>query len=125
MVVSLWYNNPIVYLWLLSMVKKIACFTCNGNGRTTSHIEPDGGGFTSNEWSEMDDDFRENYFAGNYDRNCDVCNGTGKIEEETFTECMCCHEAFDKPQIEPYCSESCYLASYSCNCGKQHCGWCA
>tara|TARA_R100000781_G_scaffold96640_1_gene60623 strand:- start:573 stop:950 length:378 start_codon:yes stop_codon:yes gene_type:complete len=125
MVVSLWYNNPIVYLWILGMVKKIACFECNGNGRTTSHIEPDGGGFTSNEWSEMDDDFRENYFAGNYDKKCNTCNGTGKIEEETFTECMSCTEPFEEPQIEPYCSESCYLADYRCNCGKQHCGWCA
>ena len=60
--VSLWYNNPIVYLWLLSMVNKIAWFTCNGNGRTTSHIEPDGGGFTSNVWSEMDDDFTKRQF---------------------------------------------------------------
>ena len=125
MVVSLWYNNLIGYLCGITMVKKITCFECNGTGSTTSHVEPDGGGFTSNEWSEMDDNFKESYFAGDYDIRCNVCNGTGKIEEETFIECMGCHTPFDEVQTEPYCSEKCYWDNYRCGCGKQHCGWCA
>ena len=109
----------------MTMVRKMSCSACNGRGSSTSHIEPDGGGFTSNEWSEMDDEFREGYFAGHYDRRCNVCNGTGKVDYVEFDECQVCNEPFDKPQIEPYCSESCYWDDFSCDCHKPMCGYCA
>lgn len=54
------------------------CDACNGNGTTTAHVECDGGGFTSSEWADQDDDFREDYLAGRYDRPCPHCEG-GKV----------------------------------------------
>jgi RecJ-like exonuclease len=58
------------------------CSACRGEGTTTRHIEPDGGGFTASEWAEAcdgDDEFEENYFSGRYDRPCEECSGTGKV----------------------------------------------
>jgi DnaJ-class molecular chaperone len=59
------------------------CDACRGNGTTTRHIECDGGGFTASEWAEAcyeDPDFREDYFSGVYDRACDECRGSGKVQ---------------------------------------------
>lgn len=65
------------------------CESCEGSGTTTAHIEPEGGGFTSSEWHEMeagDPDFAEDYFSGKYDRPCEECKGARvvltPIEEE-------------------------------------------
>lgn len=58
------------------------CFGCGGDGGTTSHIEPDGGGFTASEWAEAcydDPDFGMNYMSGYYDRSCEECGGSGKV----------------------------------------------
>lgn len=60
----------------------IVCPSCDGRGTTVSHIEPDGGGFTSTEWAEAcadDPDFAEDYMSGLYDRNCPDCNGKNVI----------------------------------------------
>lgn len=57
------------------------CQSCYGEGTTTSHIEPVGGGFTSSEWAEAcydNPDFAEDYFSGKYDRPCPRCDG-GKV----------------------------------------------
>ena len=51
------------------------CPQCDGSGVSVSHVECDGGGFTSSEWAEQDDDFREGYLSGAYDRPCPCCNG--------------------------------------------------
>lgn len=56
------------------------CDCCDGHGGTSRHVECDGGGFTSSEWAEQDEDFREDYLAGRYDRPCDECSGSGKIQ---------------------------------------------
>jgi DnaJ-class molecular chaperone len=56
------------------------CPSCEGRGATSHHVECDGGGFTSSEWAEQDEDFREDYLAGRYDRPCDACNGLRVIE---------------------------------------------
>jgi hypothetical protein len=57
------------------------CSACRGNGTTTRHVECDGGGFTSSEWAEQDEEFREDYLAGRYDRPCPDCSGSGKVKE--------------------------------------------
>ena len=82
---------------------------CNNLNNTKSRIMTNG---------------KEN-FAGYYDRVCNVCNGTGKVDYVEFDECQVCNEPFDKPQIEPYCSESCYWDDFSCDCHKPMCGYCA
>ncbi len=56
------------------------CDCCDGHGKTSRHVERDGGGFTASEWAEEDPDFREDYMAGRYDRACDECGGSGKVE---------------------------------------------
>lgn len=56
------------------------CGGCEGHGKTSRHVECDGGGFTSSEWAEQDEDFREDYLAGRYDRACDECGGAGKVK---------------------------------------------
>lgn len=60
----------IVYEWEI-------CDSCRGNGHHSRHL-----GVISyeqwNEWSNEDQDF---YMRGGYDKNCDRCDGSGKIKE--------------------------------------------
>lgn len=56
------------------------CPCCEGGGTDRgASVECDGGGFTSSEWADQDDDFKRDYLAGVYDRPCGHCKGTGKI----------------------------------------------
>jgi RecJ-like exonuclease len=57
------------------------CCHCDGHGTDRgASVECDGGGFTASEWAEQDHDFREDYLAGYYDRTCEACCGSGKVE---------------------------------------------
>ena len=56
------------------------CQACKGNGTTSRHIECDGGGFTASEWAEQDEEFRQDYMDGLYDRECCDCNGLGRVQ---------------------------------------------
>lgn len=58
--------------------RKYKCEGC-GTDRGRS-VECDGGGFTSSEWAEQDDDFKSDYLAGVYDRTCECCKGLRVIE---------------------------------------------
>lgn len=53
------------------------CPECNGEGKHSHAV--DGNGITSSEWEEWDDEDREFYFRGGYDKICEVCHGSGKI----------------------------------------------
>lgn len=58
----------------------IICPECDGWATDRgAGVECDGGGFTSSEWAEQDDDFREGYLAGRYDQPCRPCKGKGRI----------------------------------------------
>lgn len=50
------------------------CGTCDGKG---SHVNPsiDSNGITQDEWSEWDQEDRENYISGVYDVECHECKG--------------------------------------------------
>lgn len=50
------------------------CDACGGEGHrdTLGVINPE----------EWDEDELENYFAGGYDKSCDVCGGSGKVRDE-------------------------------------------
>lgn len=67
----------------------IICPTCEGCATDRgASVECDGGGFTSSEWAEQDDDFKSDYLAGRYDRPCVPCKGLGRvqgIDEEAVT----------------------------------------
>jgi hypothetical protein len=52
------------------------CSHCNGHGTSSAYL----GAFTGDEMSEMDDEWREDYAAGRFDRRCDHCGGSGKIK---------------------------------------------
>jgi hypothetical protein len=57
------------------------CGACDGCGTDRGRsVECDGGGFTASEWSEQDDDFKDDYLSGVYDRQCTGCRGTGKVQ---------------------------------------------
>jgi hypothetical protein len=43
-------------------------------------VECDGGGFTSSEWAEQDDDFKARLSRGVYDRPCGPCKGLGRVQ---------------------------------------------
>lgn len=47
------------------------CPTCRGKGATSNYL----GAFTQSRWDEMDEDWKEDYLKGNYDRHCEECNG--------------------------------------------------
>lgn len=55
----------------------VICDECEGNGR---YVNPsiDGNGITQSEF-DADPDFRESYFRGDYDIDCGVCRGSGKV----------------------------------------------
>lgn len=62
--------------------KWMICSRCEGGGTDRgASVECDGGGFTSSEWAEQDDDFRRDYLAGAYDKPCGCCDGTGKVKQ--------------------------------------------
>jgi len=52
----------------------IICPVCKGDGRRDAQGVVD--------LDELDDDSREAYLAGDYDRCCEVCRGAGKVRED-------------------------------------------
>lgn len=61
------------------------CSSCRGEGKSSAHL----GAFTQDEWAREDDEFKQDYMAGFYDRPCEHCDGgrakrvdTGRFERE-------------------------------------------
>lgn len=59
------------------------CWQCEGDGKSSAYL----GAFTASEWYEQDEDFREDYMIGQYDRTCDECGGRGSIAIVDEKEC--------------------------------------
>lgn len=57
--------------------KVAICPCCDGHGQIENQAFSNG--FTSSEWYEMDDDFKERYMAGDYDVPCEECKGSGRM----------------------------------------------
>lgn len=53
------------------MSKFIVCPSCEGTGGSSAYL----GSFTSDDIDQMDGEFMEDYFAGNFDRPCEECRG--------------------------------------------------
>lgn len=54
------------------------CSACRGEGMSSAYL----GAYTREEFDqEFDYEEQERYFAGEYDRPCEVCEGSGKILE--------------------------------------------
>lgn len=50
------------------------CGRCSGEGKSSAYL----GAYTADRWAEQDDDFKDDYIGGKYDRPCEHCNGSGK-----------------------------------------------
>lgn len=61
----------------MRMFWKICC-RCEGAGKVDHPAFSNG--ITSSEWTEWDQDDRENYMRGTYDVRCEACKGSGKIQ---------------------------------------------
>jgi hypothetical protein len=59
------------------------CGQCEGRGTSSAYL----GAFTASEWAEQDDDFKDEYIRGGYDRSCDECNGSGKVWSIDYKKC--------------------------------------
>lgn len=55
----------------------VICDACSGRGTSSSYL----GAFTRADMDEEGPEFMEEYMAGNYDRPCDACHGSGKLLE--------------------------------------------
>jgi RecJ-like exonuclease len=63
---------------ILSVPAKVAiCSCCEGHGQVENPAFSNG--FTSSEWNDLDDDFKEEYMSGRYDVQCQECKGTGRV----------------------------------------------
>lgn len=60
------------------------CATCQGNEKHSRAV--DDNGITGSEWAEWDQDEREAYKAGAYDRPCEDCRGSGKIQVTDYNK---------------------------------------
>lgn len=76
----------------------IICPTCEGEGKHSRHL----GAFTSSEWGQEDDDFKERYLSGDYDRPCDRCKGTAKLQVAE-RHCSVCDDALPDQDDELSC----------------------
>jgi len=63
----------------------VICSTCRGKGQHSLAV--DGHGITASEWHH-DWSFEEKqaYMAGDYDRRCDDCDGSGKYPEPDWVK---------------------------------------
>ena len=53
------------------------CWDCDGRGSSSAHL----GAFSPDDEYMRDDDFREAYFAGRFDRACGTCGGKRVVLE--------------------------------------------
>jgi hypothetical protein len=57
------------------------CSTCRGDGKHSNRL----GAITSEEWfNEWDYEEREAYLNGAYDKTCEDCDGSGKVQKEQW-----------------------------------------
>lgn len=56
------------------------CHACSGHGASSAYL----GAYTRDEMDQQGPDFLEDYMAGVYDRTCDDCDGSGKVQVPDF-----------------------------------------
>ena len=57
--------------------KVIVCPNCNGKGKSSNYL----GAFTQSDMDEMGDDFKYDYMRGEYDKECENCQGRNVVDE--------------------------------------------
>lgn len=63
--------------------KWVICEDCRGHGKSSAYL----GAFTHDDMQEEGPEFVEDYIAGNYDRPCDTCGGSGKELVPDLEQC--------------------------------------
>lgn len=58
--------------------KFIICDMCEGFGKVDNPAFSQG--FTSSEWSDLEQEQRDTYLSGSYDVTCSCCKGSGKVQ---------------------------------------------
>lgn len=59
------------------------CSCCNGEGKSSAYL----GAYSREEFDrEFDYEEQERYFAGEYDRPCEECRGSGKVLEVNYDQ---------------------------------------
>jgi len=54
------------------------CHECGGEGKSSAYL----GAYTAEEFDEaFNDNGKADYFGGAYDRTCEHCKGSGKVQE--------------------------------------------
>lgn len=53
------------------------CPSCQGDGYSSRYL----GAYTADDLYELGQEFIEDYANGMYDRTCDECSGSGKVQE--------------------------------------------
>lgn len=59
------------------------CPHCEGRGSSSEYL----GSWSAEEWSREDDEFKEDYLEGRYDRSCETCNGLRVIPVVNEEQC--------------------------------------
>lgn len=83
----------------------VVCDACQGTGKTSEYL----GEFTQSEWAEQDEEFRENYMAGYYDRPCEECGGKRVYLAPIETQLMAASDTVWVEQYYNQLDEDAYL----------------
>lgn len=57
------------------------CSCCSGHGRSSAYL----GDFTGSELAEQGSDWVDDYMSGAFDRACEPCDGTGKVQVPDYS----------------------------------------
>lgn len=96
----------------MSETKWEVCPRCEGEGK---HVNPaiDGNGLSSEDFDELGDEFREDYFAGIYDVPCYECKGKRVVKAQSAkTQDELENEAFDREWAAEMRRESMMLGEF-------------
>jgi hypothetical protein len=81
------------------------CGQCHGEGTSSLYL----GAYTASEFYEMDEDWRDDYMDGRFDRTCESCEGSGKVQE-IREDWLAQHPAVQAELDEWYQTEAMYEA---------------
>ena len=86
----------------LPRASRSICDTCRGEGRHSRSM----GSFTCDDLAELGCEWQDDYFSGRFDRQCEDCNGAGKVKDIDYDRA----EAEMPDALAAYCEKSNFLA---------------
>lgn len=85
----------------MSKQKYAVCPACEGRGTSSAYL----GAFTSEDMDQMDEDWKDDYRAGRFDRPCDECQGQRVVPACHCGQPIC---IVDSPWSGPTPMSGCY-----------------